>query len=246
MTTSGPTLGGRQPPLWRRIHDTLLDEIRSGEMAAAGRLPSAGKLAERFGVNRHTVRQALKALDEAGVTETKQGAGSFIVGYVVDYPITSKTRFSEIVLRQGMAPSGLLIEAKVRKPPKVVANALELAPGSKVIMIERVSMADDTKIGLSRHYYPADRFPGMEKTAEQFTSLTAVLREHGVEAYFRKTTSVSARLPTAREARLLGQRPSEPLIHTTSINVDEQGATIEYGDTLFSAERVRLRFDEAL
>ncbi|MFJ2774078.1 winged helix-turn-helix domain-containing protein [Streptomyces sp. NPDC087300] len=49
------------------IADTLRDRIRAGELKAGERLPTQTKLAEEFGVERGTVRQAMKALQGEGL-----------------------------------------------------------------------------------------------------------------------------------------------------------------------------------
>ncbi|WP_141313890.1 GntR family transcriptional regulator [Streptomyces spinoverrucosus] len=51
----------------REIADTLRDRIRSGDLKAGDRLPTQAELAEEFGVERGTVRQALRVLQEDGL-----------------------------------------------------------------------------------------------------------------------------------------------------------------------------------
>jgi len=230
-------------PIWQQIRDILLAEIRNGELGADGKLPPAAQLASRFGVNRHTVRQSLMALEEAGVTETRQGAGSFIVGRVVDYPISSKTRFSEIVLSQGMAPSGEVLRVVERPASKEVAGALNLKRAARVIMIERAVRADNVIIGIARHSFPAARFQGLKQAIASTASISAALGSLGINNYYRRSTTISSRTPTSREARLLRQSLSRPVLVSKSINVDDEGEPIEFGVTLFLADRVRLRFD---
>ncbi|AXG54070.1 GntR family transcriptional regulator [Streptomyces lincolnensis] len=51
----------------QEIADTLRDRIRAGDLRAGDRLPTQAELAEEFGVERGTVRQALRALQEDGL-----------------------------------------------------------------------------------------------------------------------------------------------------------------------------------
>ncbi len=51
----------------RQIADTLRRRIRTGVLRAGDRLPTQAELAEEFGVERGTVRQALRALQEDGL-----------------------------------------------------------------------------------------------------------------------------------------------------------------------------------
>ncbi len=51
----------------QEIADILRERIRAGELKAGDRLPTQAELAEEFGVERGTVRQALRALQEDGL-----------------------------------------------------------------------------------------------------------------------------------------------------------------------------------
>ncbi|MEW2511047.1 winged helix-turn-helix domain-containing protein [Streptomyces sp. NPDC046870] len=56
---------GRLTP--QQIADTLRQRIRTGALRVGERLPTQAELAEEFGVERGTVRQALRVLQEAGL-----------------------------------------------------------------------------------------------------------------------------------------------------------------------------------
>ncbi|MFF9211748.1 MULTISPECIES: GntR family transcriptional regulator [unclassified Streptomyces] len=59
----------------QEIADTLRDRIRVGDLKAGDRLPTQAELAEEFGVERGTVRQALRALQEDGLlTNVSKGS----------------------------------------------------------------------------------------------------------------------------------------------------------------------------
>ncbi|MFD8615430.1 GntR family transcriptional regulator, partial [Streptomyces sp. NPDC059631] len=51
----------------QEIADVLRERIRSGELKAGDRLPTQAGLAEEFGVERGTVRLALRELQQAGL-----------------------------------------------------------------------------------------------------------------------------------------------------------------------------------
>jgi GntR family transcriptional regulator, transcriptional repressor for pyruvate dehydrogenase complex len=57
----------------------LKERILSGEIAPGAKLPSEGTLVEEFGVSRTVVREAVSRLQAAGLVETFQGRGSFVL-----------------------------------------------------------------------------------------------------------------------------------------------------------------------
>ncbi|MEP4196794.1 MAG: FadR/GntR family transcriptional regulator [Aliishimia sp.] len=66
----------KKPP-YAQVRDKLLDLIKSGDIDPDGRLPTERALADRFGVGRRFVRQALDALEAEGLVWRKQGKGTF-------------------------------------------------------------------------------------------------------------------------------------------------------------------------
>lgn len=58
------------------ITKALSEEIRAGNYQVGDRLPSEPELSLRFGVSRHTVRAALRTLQELGLVSSRQGIGT--------------------------------------------------------------------------------------------------------------------------------------------------------------------------
>jgi len=61
-----------------QVRDKLLTLIKSGDLSANGKLPTERALADRFGVGRRFVRQALDILETEGLIWRKQGKGTYI------------------------------------------------------------------------------------------------------------------------------------------------------------------------
>jgi DNA-binding FadR family transcriptional regulator len=64
--------------LYRQIADQVTRLIESGDFPAGARLPAERELAEKLGVSRPSVREALIALEVEGVVEVRGGAGVFV------------------------------------------------------------------------------------------------------------------------------------------------------------------------
>ena len=65
-------------PLYVQIADRLRVAIATGEMAPGAALPSVRNLASAIRVNPATVVQAYRELEQAGVVESRQGAGTYV------------------------------------------------------------------------------------------------------------------------------------------------------------------------
>jgi len=166
-------------PLWKQIESVLLQQIREGHFAGAERLPPENDLADRFGVNRHTARQAIAGLVQRGVIFKRKGGGSYLVPAVLEYAIGERTRFSVNLTRQGREPARDLILSDERPVHGKVAAALQLKEGTRAIFLYIIGTADDIPITLGQSYLPAKRFPHFaQKYQEARCSMTKALAHY--------------------------------------------------------------------
>lgn len=71
-----------RPPARRRLHEDVAEQLRDaildGRFAAGAKLPPERELAEQFGVNRTSVREAIKTLEGLGLVSVRQGDGATV------------------------------------------------------------------------------------------------------------------------------------------------------------------------
>ena len=234
---------GKGTALWRQIAERLEKDIVAGRPRPGERLPTEQQLAEEFGVNRHTLRRAVAALEEAGLVRIEQGRGTFVQESVVDYRVRRRTRFSENVVNARQEPSGRLLQTREEPAEDAVARALQLRKGSPVWVIERIGEANGRPINVTSHYFAKGRFPTLPATFAEAGTITATLERLGVADYTRKITRVTARTARAADARLLQQPPNKPILMTEAINVDSAGRPIEYSVGRWASDRVQMVFE---
>lgn len=66
-------------PIFRQLARTLVTTIETGAVRIGERLPTEAELAQRYGVSRHTVREAMAQLRALGLIESRQGVGSVVL-----------------------------------------------------------------------------------------------------------------------------------------------------------------------
>ena len=70
------------------VFEDLRGAIESGELSLGTRLPSEAALAERYGVSRPIVREALRSAQTLGLTQTRTGSGTFVIATAPSPEIT--------------------------------------------------------------------------------------------------------------------------------------------------------------
>ena len=89
-------------PLYQELHDRLVDDLANGVYPVGQRFPTEQELCAKTGLGRHTVREALKMLQDAGLLSRRAGAGTVVLArttpkkysYRVD-SIENLTRYAE-------------------------------------------------------------------------------------------------------------------------------------------------------
>ena len=226
--------------LWRRAADELERAIAIGTFHPGTRLPGELELAERFGVNRHTVRRAIAALAERGLLRAERGSGTYVEAQRLAYPIRARTRFSEIVGTTGRAVGGRLIASAVEGADADIARRLRLRPGTSVIRLELLRHADRVPICAGTTWLPAERFAGAAKIYATARSMTKTLARFGVHDYVRQSTRVAAAVADAADALRLEIAPGRPVLMVDGVDADRDGVPILTTRARFAADRIEL------
>ncbi|MEM7269064.1 MAG: phosphonate metabolism transcriptional regulator PhnF [Pseudomonadota bacterium] len=230
-------------PIWKDIERQLTAEIGQRRFAPGDKLPTEAELSARFGVNRHTVRRALAEMQDKGLTHSRRGAGVFVAATAMEYQMGRRVRFSENLERAGLTGERVSLRFVALSADQREAEALKIDPGDPVLISEGVSLADGSPISVGRSAFPIDRLPGIEDALCGQSSVTAALAEIGISDYTRAWTEVTAVLATATQAVHLRVHEGAALLRSVSLNVDPEGAPVEYGRTWFVGDRIRLKID---
>ena len=70
----------RNIPIYVQIMDEIKRRIIAGSLQAGDKVPSVRDLADELQVNQNTIVRALQELEREGITETRRGMGTFVVG----------------------------------------------------------------------------------------------------------------------------------------------------------------------
>lgn len=230
-------------PVWQAIAAALRADISEGRYLSGDKLPTEAQLAARFGVNRHTVRHALSQLVDEGLVRTRRGSGAFVASTPTDYPIGERVRFHENLLAAGRRPEKRVLDVDCRAATSGEARALNIVEGAPVCAYHGLSLADGAPIALFESVFPLDRLEGIDRHLTETSSVTEALARAGVADYTRASTRLTAVLADVTQALHLHLREGDPLLRSTSVNVDATGQPVEYGRTWFAGDRVTLTLE---
>jgi len=229
------------PPRYAQMVAALQQRIESGAYPPGSLLPSENQLIAEFGVSRTTVTRALHLLRQDGWIDSQQGRGTFVRGR----PTTAgRVRHGQQVLDQAdTAPAARLLGAGTARPPAWVTAALGTGEGATAVYRRRLTVeGDGTPAELVTAWFPADLAAGTLLASPE--PIPEGVREH-LRARKRAradhlTERVTARLPTAEEARLLGIPRRTPVLAVLVTARDSTGHVLQVADAVLPADRHEL------
>ncbi|HLK34273.1 MAG TPA: FadR/GntR family transcriptional regulator [Terriglobales bacterium] len=130
----------RTSRLYEQIVQQIEEAILKGELKPGDQLPAERDLAERFGVSRTAVREAVKALREKGLVEAYTGRGTFVTNGTSQVIRQSLDLMARIGQPEGAAHLG---EVREILEPEIAALAAARAEEQHLAtMREAVSVMD--------------------------------------------------------------------------------------------------------
>lgn len=140
-------------PLWAQVHADLQRRLQAGAFSAA--FPGELALVSEYGVSRHTVRQALRQMREAGQVVAERGR----LPRLAEPPQINQPLGALYSLFASVEAAGLVQRSIVRtldlRIDDAVAERLDLPAGTELFYLERLRLAGDEPLAVDQIWLPA-------------------------------------------------------------------------------------------
>lgn len=125
--------------------EQILGFVKAGRLKPGDRLPSERDLAERFGVSRPTVREAMRALSVLGILEIRHGGGAFVTALQATdllKPLNFFLSLSEVSIEK-LYEARTFIEGEIcalaaTRSDDALCDELEAMIGEQVAVMDKV------------------------------------------------------------------------------------------------------------
>ncbi|MEW6567305.1 MAG: GntR family transcriptional regulator [Chloroflexota bacterium] len=226
-------------PLYAQITESLLERIQSGELAPGDRLPAERELSQMLGVNRLTLRRALRTLEQQGLLTRLQGRGTYVAEPKIERQAGRLVSFTRGMRRRGYTPGTRLVSVEQRPVEASLARELKLPASAPVYFILRLRTLNQEPVLIERYTIPVRRFPGLDRFDLESRSIYDILQaEYGVTIQ-RARQSLEPVAASDFDASLLGIAVGSPLMLERRLSFDQAGEPVEHGRDLYRGDRFR-------
>ncbi len=219
-------LDRRSPiPLYYQLSQQLEDAIQNGTLKPGDRIDTEVEIAERFGLSRPTVRQAIQELVSKGLLVRRRGVGTQVVHSQLRRAVELTSLYDDLA-RASHKPMTRLLKLAPVPASGQVASALNIEEGTEVVYLERLRLDDDEPLSIMHNWLPADLATFQAADLES-NGLYELMRRVGVQMRIANQR-IGAKAATSAEARLLGVRAGFPLLTMERTTFDDAGRAVEF------------------
>ena len=197
-------------PLYAKVKDHIVAQIRSGAWAPGARVPSENELVERFSISRMTANRALRELNAEGFVERVPGVGTFVKEPPARSSLMELRNIAEEIAQRGHRYSSRIVARQEVAANPALAEEFETGEAARLFHIVIVHEENGTPVQLEDRYVNAAAAPAFMAQDFGATTPTAYLvqavpvdeLEHTVEAV----------MPAPDQQRLLQVGGLEPCL----------------------------------
>jgi GntR family transcriptional regulator len=220
-------------PRYVALAEALRADIAGGMLEVGDLLPSEHALMAANGASRHTVREALRILTEAGLIVRKRGVGAQVVAKDRPPAFTQTLGGVDDLLQYARSARLAPQRVQIIHPGIAAARALGLPPRVAFARIDGIRVDDGGRtLAAATIYVREDLAPDMAELETVSGSVMEwISRTRGVKAA-RIEQSISAGMLTPREASALGVPGGGAGLRTRRRYLDTSGRVIAASDTV--------------
>ena len=208
-------------PLYHQLAELLLDKIQSGMYRPGDQIPSENQLAEKYGIGRPTVRQAVDCLVRKNFLYRKRGSGTY-----VSEPPEKIDLFSLGGTIASFRKSTQLPKVTLLDGPYLLAVAGESSNpfnGSDAIFLSRRTSVKNSPVLIEDIYLHPSLFSRMEHVDLRDRSLSQLVEDQFHFTLAKGTQHFKISFPDQRLSKLLDLSKTSPILtvhrflHSTTV-----------------------------
>jgi len=204
-------------PLYRRLADELRAAIATGAYPIGAQLPTEHELCATHNVSRHTAREALRMLRDAGLIARRRGRGTQVIA-PQPAPAFSQTLGGLDDLLQYARDARLEVRYLTALPAtSMEPGAIGLDPSQSWVRLDglRRRASDARPIALTRIYLRADICPPRAAIDSWSGALNELIAKNAGVVTTRIDQEIAAVALSRVEARMLEADAGAPALKTT-------------------------------
>ena len=195
-------------PRYQQLKDFIIEQISSGALQPADRVPSENELVEAKSVSRMTANRALRELTDEGYVERVAGRGTFVSDYRSRSHLLEVQNIADEIASRGHRHSSRVVQQEIQAAVGEIAKALHVKEGTELFHLLLVHSENGKAIQVEDRYVLASFAP--DCLLQDFSALTPSAYLTGIAPLQEAEQAVRASVPNATVREQLEMPVDEP------------------------------------
>jgi len=227
------------PPRYLQVANDLIKRIATGKYPVGSNIPTETELSQSYDISRHTVREALRRLHDAGLISRRRRSGTEVVAR--NPPTSYKQPINSTKdLLQYAENTRLIVRSKARiRCDAALAEVLASNVGREWLRVYtmRVLPGDPRPICLTTSYLNID-LANIDEHIDNLAGPVSAMLEAAYDLRIANIEqSIQAVRLTRREAKLLRIELGSPALRAVRRYFDERQRLVELSDAIHPGDR---------
>lgn len=219
-----------QSPIYLQLREVIRNKIEEGEYLPGMAIPSENDLADTYGINRMTVRNAIDALVNEGILKRVHGKGVYVVGNKVERDLETLGGFTQTMREKKTQPHTKVLTKTLRKAGDKYSLVFGINPDDDIYYIKRICSADGEPISLEEILIPKYVVPKLEGIDLAVFSIYEVYDFYNIKVT-RACQTLDLTQLEPKDARMLGIDVNLSVMLFECTSYDDKDRVIEFTRT---------------
>ena len=224
-------------PIYLQLREIVRSKIEEGEYLPGMAIPSENKLAETFGINRLTVRNAVEALVNEGILQRVQGKGVFVVGDKYEEVLEELGGFVTSPSIRNKRVSIKELDKSLRYAGDKYSNFFDIAQDDLIFDIRHLNYVDNVPLSLEQIYVPEEVLPQLKDVNSSVFSMSDIFNFYGIEVFNMRQTMELVTRGLSKTRKMLGVSDDIALIMLECSYRDRDGRMIEFSRSFIRSDK---------
>jgi GntR family transcriptional regulator len=228
-----------QLPLYAQVEAALMALIADGTYPPGTQLPNEASLLSTFGISRTTLQKTVQNLISRGLIEVRRGKGTFVSQPRLTQALTELSGFVEDMRVHGRHPTARLLSKQVEKASDAVARKLSLSPGTPVVHIRRIRIADGTPLSFDETWLPKDIGEKIIENDLEVEPIFSLLEQKYDTPLLEAEYRLEAVIADKVVAQALDIKTGSAIFLIERTSYSEQGRPVDYEKLYYRGDQIQ-------
>jgi len=222
-------------PLYQQVAAQLRAGIEDGTYPVGGPLPTEAMLCETLNISRHTARDALRLLEEAGFVSRRRGVGTIVLSNTPKRAYVQSLGSLDDLLHYAHDT-----RFEIEMVDRVTAKGADLdllrgKEGDRWLKLKgrRYQLLSDRPFSITEIYLPIRFESALEDIREHRGAIYALVEKRFKVPIVRTSQDLQAVILSADEAELLSASAGDPAMRAIRRYYDGEGRVVEVSYNLY-------------